>query len=177
MSGVDEDVFSGSVSQQPVMVNNQSTGTMMYVQRSESPKIIGIMVMCYYGISVVSFVFTIAGASLLAVFEPEITEEIGNELPVLLLLLSSLLSLIPAVIGILGGYKMYNYELKGLWMVLGSIALGWVLSIIQGALTSGYDAESATMGAAFNGICGIFCAGICGIIVCIPLFTGNHGME
>ena len=39
MSGVDEDVFSGSVSQQPVMVNTQPTGTMMYVQRSESPKI------------------------------------------------------------------------------------------------------------------------------------------
>jgi hypothetical protein len=177
MSGVDEDVFSGSVSQQPVMVNTQPTGTMMYVQRSESPKIIGIMVMCYYGLTLVSFVFTVVGASLLAAFEPEITEEIGNELPILLLLLSSLLSLIPAVIGILGGYKMYNYELKGLWMVLGSIALGWVLGILNGALTSGYDAESAAMGAAFNGICGIFCASICGLIVCIPLFTGDHGME
>ena len=177
MSGVDEDVFSGSVSQQPVMVNTQPTGTMMYVQRNESPKIIGIMVMCYYAYTLVIFVFTIAGASLLAVFEPEITEEIGNELPILLLLLSSLLSLIPAVIGILGGYKMYNYQLKGLWMVLGSIALGWILSILQGALTSGYDAESAAFGAASNGICGLFCAGICGIIVCIPLLSGNHGME
>ena len=177
MSGDDGNVFSGSVSQQPVMVNTQPTGTMMYVQRNESPKIIGIMVMCYYAYTLVIFVFGVAGASLLAVFEPEITEEIGNELPILLLLLSSLLSLIPAVIGILGGYKMYNYQLKGLWMVLGSIALGWVLSILQGALTSGYDAESAAFGAAFNGICGIFCAGICGIIVCIPLITGNHGME
>jgi hypothetical protein len=177
MSGVDEDVFSGSVSQQPVMVNTQPTGTMMYVQRSESPKIIGIMVMCYYAYTLVIFVFTILGASLLAAFEPEITKEIGNELPILLLLLSSLLSLIPAVIGILGGYKMYNYQLKGLWMVLGSIALGWILGILQGALTSGYDVETAAFGAAFIGICGIFCSGICGIIVCIPLFTGNHGME
>ena len=98
MSGVDEDVFSGSVSQQPVMVNTQPTGTMMYVQRSESPKIIGIMVTCYYAITLVPFGFTVASASFLAEFEPEITEEIGNELPILLLLLSSLLSFIPAVI-------------------------------------------------------------------------------
>lgn len=177
MGKVEDDVFSGSVSSQPKMVNVHPSGTMMYVEKSSSPKIIGILVMCYYGLGVASSLFSVVGFSLLSSLEPQLSDEIG--VPLGTLIIVTLLSLMPAVMGIMGGYQMYNYEKKGIWLVLGAIAIGWIVSIVNSALTSGYTGgpESAAMGAAFQGVCGIFCAGICGLIVCIPLFTANHGME
>ena len=177
MGKVEDDVFSGSVSSQPKMVNVHPSGTMMYVEKSSSPKIIGILVMCYYGVVVASSLFSVVGFSLLSSLEPQLSDEIG--IPLGTLIIATLLSLMPAVMGIMGGYQMYNYEKKGIWLVLGAIAIGWIVSIVNSALTSDYTGgpESAAMGAAFQGVCGIFCAGICGLIVCIPLFTANHGME
>lgn len=177
MGKVEDDVFSGSVSSQPKMVNVHPSGTMMYVEKSSSPKIIGILVICYYGLGLATSLLGVVGVSLLSGLDPQLSDEIG--MPLGTMIIVTLLSLIPAVMGIMGGYQMYNYEKKGIWLVLGAIAIGWIVSTVSAALTSGYTGgpESAAVGAAFQGVCGIFCAGICGLIVCIPLFTANHGME
>ena len=45
MNDEGNDVFSGSVNSQPQMVNVQPAGTMMYVEKSQLPQIIGILVM------------------------------------------------------------------------------------------------------------------------------------
>ena len=37
--------------------------------------------------------------------------------------------------------------------------------------------REAGLDAVFQGVCGIFCVAICGIIVCIPLFMANSGLE
>ena len=73
---------------------------------------------------------------------------------------------------------MFMYKKQGLWLVLGSIVLGWVIGIVNSALTSDYGGTGdAALDAGLNGVCGLACAAICGIIVCIPLFMANSGLE
>ena len=88
------------------------------------------------------------------------------------------LSLIPAVIGVFGGFKIFQYKKQGIWITLGAIVAGWLISIVNTALTSDYGGTGdAGIDAMFQGVCGIFCVAICGIIVCIPLFMANSGLE
>ncbi|MBF71332.1 MAG: hypothetical protein CMA95_02365, partial [Euryarchaeota archaeon] len=88
-------------------------------------------------------------------------------------------TLVPAVIGIFGGFKIFQYKKQGIWITLGAIFAGWIISIVNSALTADYSGGSGDAGldAAFQGVCGIFCVAICGIIVCIPLFMANSGLE
>ena len=48
MSDEENDVFSGSVTSQPQMVNVQTSGPMYMVERSSAPQVIGILVIVYY---------------------------------------------------------------------------------------------------------------------------------
>ena len=48
MNEEDNDVFSGSVTSQPQMVNVSSSTPMYMVERSSAPQVIGILVMIYY---------------------------------------------------------------------------------------------------------------------------------
>ena len=100
-------------------------------------------------------------------------------LPTLLFLGVTLLTLVPAVIGIFGGFKIFQYKKQGIWITLGAIFAGWIISIVNSALTADYSGGTGDAGldAAFQGVCGIFCVAICGIIVCIPLFMANSGLE
>ena len=47
MSDEENDVFSGSVTSQPQMVNVQTSGPMYMVERSSAPQVIGILVIVY----------------------------------------------------------------------------------------------------------------------------------
>ena len=51
MNEQDSDVFSGSVTSQPQMVNVPSSAPMYMVERSSAPQVIGILVMIYYVIT------------------------------------------------------------------------------------------------------------------------------
>ena len=47
MSDEENDLFSGSVTSQPQMVNVQTSGPMYMVERSSAPQVIGILVIIY----------------------------------------------------------------------------------------------------------------------------------
>ena len=174
MSDEENDVFSGSVTSQPQMVNVQTSGPMYMVERSSAPQVIGILVILYNLLMTALGLFGLAALSFLS----DLDESGIEALPFGLLAVTILLTLIPAGMGIFGGYKMFNYEKQGLWIVLGSIALGWVISIVNSALTSDYGGSGdAALDAGLNGVCGLACAAICGLIVCIPLFMANSGLE
>ena len=51
MNEQDSDVFSGSVTSEPQMVNVASSAPMYMVERSSAPQVIGILVMIYYVIT------------------------------------------------------------------------------------------------------------------------------
>lgn len=174
MNGEGEDVFSGEVGTQPQMVNVQTPGTMMMVERSPAAQVIGILVILW---SIFQIGMNILGLAALSFLSG--VEEAGiEELPIMLFAVAALLQLIPAVIGIIGGYQMFQFQKKGLWLVLTSLVLGWVIGIVNSALTSDYGGSGdAGIDAAFSGVCGLGCVAVCGLIVCIPLLFAHHGLE
>ena len=151
------------------------TGQNFPVQKNAAAKVIGILVMIYY---VVGTGLSFLGLVALSFLDEEMIAAGAEPLPATLLFALVIIGLIPAIIGCIGGWKMYNYEKMGIWLVLGSLGIGWILSIVNGALTSDYGGTGdAGIDAAFNGICGIFCVAICGVIVAIPLMLADGGME
>ena len=152
-----------------------NTGPNYPVQKNGAAKVIGILVIIYY---VVITGFNFLGLAALSFLDEELIVAGAEPLPMTLFLVIAIIGLIPTIIGCIGGWKMYNYEKMGIWLVLGSLGIGWILGIVNGALTSDYGGSGdAGIDAAFNGICGIFCMAICGVIVAIPLMLADGGME
>ena len=93
---------------------------------------------------------------------------------------TTLTALVSGGLAAVGGYKMTNYEKKGIWLIFASFAVNWVGSIAEVYLSPdvmGLGAEGITMLAGAAGFCGIFFYAICGLIVAIPLLMANGGME
>ena len=175
MSDEENEVFTGSVTSQPQMVNVQTSAPMYMVERSSAPQVIGILVIVYYILTTLMSLF--GALSLEFISDIDETGQV-EALPTGLLLGVIFLSLIPAVIGVFGGFKIFQYKKQGIWITLGAIVAGWLISIVNTALTSDYGGTGdAGIDAMFQGVCGIFCVAICGIIVCIPLFMANSGLE
>ena len=152
-----------------------NTGQNFPVQKNAAAKVIGILVIVYY---VLITGFTFLGLLALSFLDEEIIVAGAEPLPMTLFAFTVILGLIPAIIGCIGGWKMYNYQKMGIWLVFGSLIIGWIVSIVNGALTSDYGGSGdAGIDAALNGICGILCMAICGVIVAIPLMLSDGGME
>ena len=103
MSDEENDVFSGSVTLQPQMVNVQTSGPMYMVERSSAPQVIGILVIVFYIITTLT--------SLLGWLSLDFLEDLDETgqveaLPTGLLLGVIFLSLIPTVMGIFGGFRI-----------------------------------------------------------------------
>jgi len=150
----DSDMLSGTpatqeVVQETVFVNQ---APVLPVQKNKAAEVIGWLVIIYYGLGAVIGLLSILGLSALY---SGFAEEPGFEtIPLSLLAVTWLLGLIPAVIGIIGGWKMTKYEKNGIWFVFGALALAWVMSLVNGALTSDYGGTgNAFSSAAFNGMC------------------------
>lgn len=174
MSDEGNDVFSGAVNSQPEMVNVQPAGQMYLVEKSKAPQVIGIFVLIWYVLTSIWSILNLFAFDLLSSMDETGTIQ---ELPLLIIVAASIMTLIPAGLGIFGGYKIFLYQKMGIWLVLGSIVLGWVMSILQSVLTADYVGGDAAFAAGSTGVCGLFCLSVCSVIVCIPLMVTNSGME
>ena len=93
---------------------------------------------------------------------------------------TTLTALVSGGLAAVGGYKMTNYEKKGIWLIFGSFAVNWVGGIAEVYLSPdvmGVGQEGMSLMAGAAGFIGIFCYAICGLIVAIPLLMANGGME
>ena len=93
---------------------------------------------------------------------------------------TTLTALVSGGLAAVGGYKMTNYEKKGIWLIFASFAVNWVGGIAEvylGPDVMGLGAEGSAILAGATGFCGIFFYAICGLIVAIPLLMANGGME
>ena len=93
---------------------------------------------------------------------------------------TTLTALVSGGLAAVGGYKMTNYEKKGIWLIFASFAVNWVGGIAEvylGSDVMGLGAEGSAILAGATGFCGIFFYAICGLIVAIPLLMANGGME
>lgn len=176
MSNEENDVFSGSVSSQPQIVNVQPAGNLMLVEKSSLPQILGVLVIIFGALSILSSL-----SSALTIFLPE---DSGVVVPPNWIVISQTItkSLI-AGFTIFGGYHMFNYQKKGISIALGAIGVGFLNNAVWSILSADYldsQAEVEGLGAIAAGssvVCGFFCSAICGLIVLMPLFFANHGME
>tara|TARA_B110000003_G_scaffold225430_1_gene226215 strand:+ start:1283 stop:1828 length:546 start_codon:yes stop_codon:yes gene_type:complete len=181
MNDEGNDVFSGSVNSQPQMVNVQPAGTMMYVEKSQLPQIIGILVMIYGGYGLLG-----STSGLLGLAFPEA----GAGIPTWIIVGQTITGLIISAATGYAGFLIFSYKKKGIWISLIAIACGWISSTIWTLLSSDYVEQNITsqeggenltwisdIMVGSSAICGFICTGICGIIVLMPLFFSNHGME
>ncbi len=93
---------------------------------------------------------------------------------------TTLTALVSGGLAAVGGYKMTNYEKKGIWLVFASFAVNWVGGIAEVYLSPdvmALDQDGMSLMAGATGFIGIFCYAICGMIVAIPLLMANGGME
>ena len=93
---------------------------------------------------------------------------------------TTLTALVSGGLAAVGGYKMTNYEKKGIWLIFASFAVNWVGGIAEVYLSPdvmGVGQEGMSLMAGAAGFIGIFCYAICGLIVAIPLLMANGGME
>ena len=180
MSDEENDVFSGSVTSQPQMVNVQTSGPMYMVERSSAPKVIGILVIIYGVFMVLASLFGLVNLGM---------EDPNGEalLPAWLVIGQILTGVVISGATAYAGFLMFSYKKQGIWIALGAIGVGWVFNSIWTYLSTDYALESSPDAAELGGlselvaggsaICGLFCAAICGLIVAIPLFMANSGME
>ena len=88
-----------------------------------------------------------------------------------------------------GGYETYNYKKRGVIIGLGAVALGFVLSlgdtaitgdIVQQFLDATGEAEMEGLGALVTGVgvvMSLVCSAICGLLVAIPLLAAGNDLE
>jgi hypothetical protein len=88
-----------------------------------------------------------------------------------------------------GGYKTYNYKKRGVMIGLGAVAFGFVVSLIDVALTgeileqyleSSGGEEVEGIGALIAGVgvvMSVVCSAICGLLVALPLLASADSLE
>ena len=180
MSDEENDVFSGSVTSQPQMVNVQTPGPMYMVERSSAPQVIGILVIIYGAFMVLASLFGLVNLGM---------EDPNGEalLPAWLVIGQTLTGVVISGATAYAGFLMFSYKKQGIWIAFGAIGAGWATNSIWNYLSTDYvlnaSPDSSELGglseimAGGSAICGLFCAAICGLIVAIPLFMANSGME
>lgn len=180
MSDEENEVFSGSVTSQPQMVNVQTSAPMYMVERSSAPQVIGILVIIYGILMVLASLFGLVN---LGAQDPN-----GEVIfPAWLVLGQTLTGVLISGVTAYAGFLMFSYKKQGIWIAFGAIGVGWLFNSIWTYLSTDYainaSPDSSELGglseimAGGSAICGLFCAAICGLIVAIPLFMANSGME
>ena len=88
-----------------------------------------------------------------------------------------------------GGYETYNYKKRGVMIGLGAVAFGFVVSLIDVALTgdileqyleSSGGEEVEGIGALVAGVgvvMSLVCSAICGLLVALPLLASADSLE
>jgi len=147
-------------------------GTFLPVQKSAAAKVIGWFL-------IVFGVLGILGSPL--TFLSETTDFEGNPvtLPTMYFVVAILTALVGNGLQILGGYKMTNYEKKGVWIVFAALGINWLgTTLSQFIVGQSMDSEiGGALVGGMSGICGLLGTAICGLIVAIPLMMSDGGLE
>ena len=155
-------------------------------QPSQAAKVIGILLMIYGGFGVISGIATAAGMSYLNSYMSNMGgEDITEYLPpTWIYILQGLVASIAGIAYLYSGWLIQSFKKKGFWIAWAALGLSYVMSIAVAAATPypsdiyGDDTgfvRMTTIGS--SAVCGLFGAAFCGVILAIPLFITNNGME
>ena len=143
---------------------------------SNASKIIGICCIIFGAFNIISLL------SLL--FIPQVDPLTNEEISVstssfIISIISALISIVTLCVG---GYMMVNFQRKGIFIIIGGIILGFILSTIS-VMMGDFDGWGESVGMSDNAANGILigvqalCNVLCGVIVAIPLMIANNGLD
>ncbi len=99
---------------------------------------------------------------------------------------SFIITLISGLISIgtlcVGGYMMVNFQRRGIFIIIGGIIFGFILSTIS-VMMGDFDGWGESVGVSDTAANGILvgvqalCNVLCGVIVAIPLMIANNGLD
>ena len=169
----DQSTIEGNVSQE----NNNFDGQIIMLQPpSNASKIIGIFCIIAGAFNVLSLVAFL----LLPQIDPITGEELSISTSSLIItILSGLISIFTLCVG---GYMMINYQRRGIFIVIGGILIGFIISIVS-VMSGDYDGWGDSLEMDNNVANGILigiqalCNAICAVIVAIPLMIANNGLD
>ena len=156
------------------------TGQLIYLQPpSGAPKVIGILVIIYAVLGLGGNLFSLLGSL-----------DMGNST----LMLFDIGNLAAGVGTLVGGVMLVNYQRRGVMLLLIAIGLSTAIGVGQMSMTEEiydqmledgdltdeeYDAIMATSGLieGIGMVMVVFCGGVCGLIVAIPLMISNNGLD
>ena len=119
MSDEENEVFSGSVTSQPQMVNVQTSAPMYMVERSSAPQVIGILVIIYGILMVLASLFGLVN---LGAQDPN-----GEVIfPAWLVLGQTLTGVVISGATAYAGFLMFSYKKQGIWIAFGAIGLSLI---------------------------------------------------
>ncbi len=143
---------------------------------SNASKIIGICCIIFGAFNIISLL------SLL--FIPQVDPLTNEEISVstssfIISILSALISIVTLCVG---GYMMVNFQKRGIFIVIGGIFVGFIISTIS-VMMGDFDGWGESVGMSDNAANGILigvqalCNVLCGVIVAIPLMIANNGLD
>lgn len=156
------------------------TGQLIYLQPpSSAPKVIGILVVIYAVFGLAGNLFSLIGSL-----------DMGNST----LMLFDIGNLAAGVATLAGGVLLLQYKRRGVMLLLIAISVSTLIGVGQVSMSEEiydqmladeditqeeYDNIMATSGLieGIGMVMVVFCGGICGLIVAIPLMISNNGLD
>jgi len=184
--GPQQQIIGGQVAQGGIGQTPYGQPVVYAGQPSQAAKVIGILLMIYGGFGVISGIATAAGMSYLNSYMSNMGgEDITEYLPpTWIYILQGLVASIAGIAYLYSGWLIQSFKKKGFWIAWAALGLTYVMSIAVAAATPypsdiyGDEAEfTRMMGIGSSAVCGLFGAAFCGVILAIPLFITNNGME
>ena len=181
-----QQIIGGQVAQGGVAQTPFGQPVVYAGQPSQAAKVIGILLMVYGGFSVISGLLTAAGMSYFNSYMSDLGGEDFTEYmpPTWIYVVQGLVASIVGVVYLYSGWLIQSFKKKGFWIAWAALGITYIMSIVVTAATPypsdiyGDDAEfirMTTIGS--SAVCGLFGAAFCGVILAIPLFISNNGME
>ncbi|HHZ74384.1 MAG TPA: hypothetical protein EYN58_04265 [Candidatus Poseidoniales archaeon] len=181
-----QQIIGGQVAQGGITQTPYGQPVVYAGQPSQAAKVIGILLMIYGGFAVISGIVTAAGMSYFNSYMSDMAgEDISGYLPpTWIYILQGLVASIAGVAYLYSGWLIQSFKKKGFWIAWAALGLTYIMNIVVAAATPypsdiyGDEAEFTRMmgigAAAVGGLCG---TAFCGVILAIPLFITNNGME
>lgn len=143
---------------------------------SSASKIIGICCIIIGAFNVLSL--------LAYLFIPQVDPITNEEISVstssfILSIISGLISIVTLCVG---GYMMVNFQKRGIFIIIGGIFIGFIISTIS-VMMGDFDGWGESVGMSDNAANGVLigvqalCNVLCGVIVAIPLMIANNGFD
>tara|TARA_B100001750_G_scaffold122403_1_gene97125 strand:+ start:297 stop:851 length:555 start_codon:yes stop_codon:yes gene_type:complete len=184
MQGTPQQQIIGGEVSQGVVATPFGEPVVMMGPPSQGAKVIGILVMIMGGMTVIGGLMNAFAGGFINDFITDLDPDSAQYLtPTWVYITQGIFGILAGGGYLYSGWLTQNFEKKGIhytWIILGvSLLIGVVLAAaIPYPDVEGMDSGTLRMitvgSAALGGICQ---AGVCGLLVAIPLFISNNGMK